>query len=380
MLAFLFFLSLGMIFYVYAGYPVFVHVLGLFVNRTLQKQSAEPFVTILIAAFNEERHIAATIDNKLSLEYPADRLEVIVISDGSTDRTDEIVKNFPDGNLRLLRQEHRSGKTAALNQAVPLAKGEILAFSDANSIWAADALCRLTANFADPGVGYVTGKMVYTNPGGSPVGEGCSTYMKYENFLRAAETRIGSIVGVDGGIDAVRKELYRPMNPDQLPDFVLPLQVVAQGRRVVYEPAALLREPALKEAGDEYRMRVRVSLRAFWALFDMRHLLNPRTDPLFAWQLWSHKVLRYLCFFFLVCAWFCNALLWNSGSFYRVFFVLQNMAYICAGAAPLLSSEGFVGRQLNFFRYFFLINLAAAHALVKFIMGRKQVMWAPRKG
>ncbi|NLC69989.1 MAG: glycosyltransferase family 2 protein, partial [Desulfuromonadaceae bacterium] len=239
MIAFLFFLSLALVIYVYGGYPVLVFVLGLFIDRSPRKQRVDPFVTILIAAHNEEKQIAATLSNELSLDYPADHLEILVISDGSTDRTDDIVKGFREKSVRLLRQEPRSGKTAALNLAVPLAKGNIVAFSDANSIWAPDALRRLTANLADPSVGYVTGKMVYTNPGGSPVGEGCSGYMKYENALRAGETRIGSVVGVDGGIDAVRKELYRPMNPDQLPDFVLPLQVVAQGRRVVYEPAAL---------------------------------------------------------------------------------------------------------------------------------------------
>ena len=151
--------------------------------------------------------------------------------------------------------------------AVPLASGEIIVFSDANSLYAPDALRRLLANFADEEVGYVTGRMIYANPDGAPIGEGCSAYMKYENALRLIETRLGSIVGVDGGIDAVRKVLYRPMNAEQLPDFVLPLKVVEQGYRVVYEPEALLWESSLNEAADEYRMRVRVSLRAFWALF-----------------------------------------------------------------------------------------------------------------
>ena len=138
--------------------------------------------------------------------------------------------------VHLIRQEPRAGKTLALNLAVGRAKGEIIVFSDANSSYSPDALRCLVENFNDPEVGYVTGKMIYTNPDGSPVGDGCTAYMKYENFLRTLETRIGSMVGVDGGIDAVRKSLYRPMNPDQLPDFVLPLRVVEQGFRVVYEP------------------------------------------------------------------------------------------------------------------------------------------------
>ncbi len=177
---------------------------------------------------------------------------MIVISDASDDGTDEIVGRVASehpGRVRLLRQEPREGKTAALNLAVPQARGEIVVFADANSIYGPDALRRLARNFADPAVGYVTGKMVYVNPDGSLVGDGCSAYMKLENWLRAQETRIGSVVGVDGGVDAVRRRLYRPMRADQLPDFVLPLAVVEQGARVVYEPDALLTEHALVERG-----------------------------------------------------------------------------------------------------------------------------------
>ena len=223
----------------------------------------------------------------------------------------------------MIRQEPRAGKTAAINKAVAEANGEILVFSDANSLYSDDALCRIVRNFADPEVGYVTGKMIYTNPNGEAIGDGCTTYMRYENFLRAAETRTGSIVGVDGGIDAVRKNLYRTMAPDQLPDFILPLSVVDQGFRVVYEPHAILKEPALQDAADEYRMRVRVALRSFWALNDKRHMLSFKRLKLYAWQLWSHKVLRYLCFIFMIIALISNLLLLPSGNFYRLTFVFN---------------------------------------------------------
>ena len=235
-----FLLSLFLIFYIYAGYPLLAIGLGAMLHRNVRKEHIEADVTILISAYNEEEGIGATIENKLGLDYPLEKLEIIVISDGSTDRTDDIVQSFADRNVRLLRQEPRAGKTSALNMAVPLAKGEIIIFSDANSLYAPDALRKLLPNFADEEVGYVTGKMIYANPDGTPIGEGCSAYMMYENALRSIETRLGSIVGVDGGIDAVRKVLYRPMNADQLPDFVQPLKVVEQGYRVVYEPEALL--------------------------------------------------------------------------------------------------------------------------------------------
>jgi hypothetical protein len=252
--------------------------------------------------------------------------------------------------------------------------------------------------------------MIYTNPEGSTTGDGCTAYMKYENYLRRVETKAGSIVGVDGGIDAVRKELYKPMNSDQLPDFVLPLKVIDQGYRVIYEPKALLKEPSLKAPKDEYKMRVRVSLRALWALYDMRHLLtftpsspsssgtpshhrtisysehthsHPRIFPssfLYSWQLWSHKVLRYLCFIFLIAAYFVNLALWQESSFYKFFFILQNLSYLCAIVFPVLNKKAHLARLLYLFNYFVLLNLASAHAFVKFILRRKQVTWTPRKG
>ena len=349
-------------------------------NKKVEKKDYEPNVTILIAAYNEADNIEATIKNKLALDYPKDKLEIIVISDGSTDGTDEIVKKYHLQGVKLLRQEPRAGKTSALNMAVPDAAGKILVFSDANSIYAPDSLKKLMQNFYDKEVGYVTGKMIYTNPEGSTTGDGCTAYMKYENFLRRVETKAGSIVGVDGGIDAVRKELYKPMNPDQLPDFVLPLKVIDQGYRVVYEPEALLEEPSLKAPKDEYKMRVRVSLRALWALWDMRHLLTFAPSILYSWQLWSHKVLRYLCFIFLICAYFTNLALWQESSFYEFFFIIQNIAYLCAIVFPVLNSKGYLSRLLYLFNYFFLLNLASAHAFIKFLLRRKQVMWTPRKG
>jgi cellulose synthase/poly-beta-1,6-N-acetylglucosamine synthase-like glycosyltransferase len=180
---FLFFFSLFTIFYVYLGYPILVTLIGLVLRKKVRKGPYESSVTILIAAYNEEQDIEKTVENKLDLDYPKDKLEIIVISDGSTDKTDEIVRRYQDQKVRLIRQEPRAGKTSALNLAVPQAKGDIIAFSDANSIWANDALAKLVGNFADPTVGYVTGKMIYTKADGTKIGDGCTSYMKYENLL-----------------------------------------------------------------------------------------------------------------------------------------------------------------------------------------------------
>lgn len=376
----IFFTSIFLIFYIYAGYPLLALILGALNNQRVQTANSEPFVSILIAAYNEEEAIEATVRNKLALDYPADRFEIIVVSDGSSDNTDQIVRSIDDPRVRLIRQEPRGGKTMALNKAVLQATGEIIVFSDANSLYAPDALRRLVANFADQKVGYVSGTMIYANPDGTPIGDGCGAFMKYENLLRSIETRLGSIVGVDGGIDAVRKKLYHPLNADQLPDFVQPLKVVEQGYRVVYEPSAFLWEPSLTAAYDEYRMRVRVSLRAFWALFDMRRLLGPGVNLVFAWQLWSHKVLRYLCFIFLGAAYVANASLVGKNLFFTSCFIIQTACYLAALTAPAMERWGFSNALISFARYFLLLNLAAAHAFFKFLMGKKQVLWTPRKG
>ncbi|MCK4826108.1 glycosyltransferase family 2 protein [bacterium] len=379
-MSFVFFVSLIGLVYIYIGYPFLIFILGKIFSKPVFKDEIHVPVTILIAAYNEERDIEATVRNKLEQDYPPDFLEIIVISDGSTDKTDEIVNSIEDPRVRLLRQEPRAGKTSALNMAVPHAKGEILVFSDANSISAPDALSKLIQNFNDPSIGYVTGKMVYTDPDGTIVGDGCTAYMKYENFLRRIESRLGSVVGVDGGIDAVRKKLYRPMNPDQLPDFVLPLKVVEQGYRVIYEPEAILKEPSLRAAQDEYRMRVRVSLRALWALWDMRHLLTLSPSFLYSWQLWSHKVLRYLAFIFLLGTYFSNMALYPKGEIYKLFFLLQNLCYLAAFLGAYGKKGGHLTKVLYPFNYFVLLNLASAHAFFKFLCRQKQVIWTPRKG
>ncbi|NPV03135.1 MAG: glycosyltransferase family 2 protein [Syntrophaceae bacterium] len=370
--------SLLAIFYIYLGYPIVLMILAKWTPIPVRKGEYKPTVSILIAAHNEASCIGKTIENKLMLDYPAGKTEIIVISDGSDDGTDEIVRKYAGRGVKLIRQEPRAGKTSALNLAIPSAKGEIIVFSDANSLYERDALRKLLSNFKDPSVGYVTGKMIYVNPDGSVIGDGCSAYMKYENRLRSLETAVGSIVGVDGGIDAVRKALYRPMRADQLPDFVLPLAVVAQGYRVVYEPGAILRETALAKSSDEYRMRVRVTLRALWALKDMRHLLNFGRDALFTWQLWSHKLLRYFSFVFLAGAYIGNAFLVSKEFYYAGFFAMQSLFYVAGLAAPYIANRGF--RFVLMIHYFVLINVAALHAFLKFALGRKQVVWTPRKG
>lgn len=376
----LFWLCALTIFYIYIGYPVLLRYLPKYSKPEYSDVIDRKKITVLIPAFNESAVIEGTINNKLTQHYPADLIQVIVISDESDDGTDEIVTRIAaaDSRVSLIRQSPRQGKTSGLNLAMPQATGEIVIFSDANSHYHPDAIKNLVSCFQDPSVGYVTGKMVYVNNEGSIVGDGCSAYMKYENHMRALETEISSVVGVDGGIDAIRKELYQPMNADQLPDFVLPLKVVTQGKRVIYCDKALLNEESLNSSQSEFRMRVRVSLRAYWAMSDMKHLFNPFKYGIFSLQLISHKLLRYLAFIPLVLVFIANGLVTGEGWFYTSTFLIQIVFY---GAAAFVTlNDGTKNKYLGLAHYFCLINIASAMAFIKFIKGEKIVLWKPRVG
>lgn len=385
MLVALFWLSLILLFYIYFGYPLMASMVASFWPKPVSKEAEyRPRVSILIAAYNEANDIEATLRNKLALDYPPDKLEILVMSDESDDGTDDIIDGIAHDSrfpIRLFRQVPRQGKTAGLNTLVPEANGDILLFSDANSQWDTQAVTKLCSNFADPRVGYVTGKMVYVNDDGSLVGDGCSAYMKYENWLREHETRVGAVVGVDGGIDAMRKTLYQPLNADQLPDFVQPLKVVEQGYRVVYEPEALLKEEALHDSGSEFSMRVRVSLRALWALKDMRHLMNPMRDPVFAWQLISHKLLRYTAFVPLATLALSTLLLAPARGIYTLAFLGLVVFMALAWTGHKREGEGQPLSAIYSIPYYFmLLNIASYKATAAFLKGEKKVIWNPRKG
>ncbi|HWP99051.1 MAG TPA: glycosyltransferase family 2 protein [Vicinamibacterales bacterium] len=377
---FLFWLSLAVIAYIYAGYPLLVWLLGRLRRMTVRKTDFEPFVSILIAAHDEEAAIAQTIQNKLDLDYPRDRLEIIVVSDASTDRTDEIARSFAPRGVVVLRQEPRNGKSAALNLAVERARGEILVFADANSVYERQALRHLVANFADPAVGYVTGTLAYVSSARSMTGEGCGLYMKYENFVRRSETRVGSVVGVNGGVDAMRRSLYRRLSPDDLPDLVLPLYVVQCGYRVIFEPAALLAEKPLSAPGDEYRMRVRVALRALWTVAEMRGILDVRRHGFYAVQVFSHKVLRYTAFVFMATLYGTSLWLAQASPVYAAAVVLQTAAILLAAAGFCAARNGSPGRLLAVPYYFALVNFAALHACWRFLNGNRARTWTPRLG
>jgi cellulose synthase/poly-beta-1,6-N-acetylglucosamine synthase-like glycosyltransferase len=382
MIELFFWSSLFLILYCYFLYPVLISLIGTVMRKNIRKENIVPTVSLVIAAYNEQSCIQETLRNKLLLSYDRDRLEIIVVSDASTDQTDEIVRTFTQKGVKLVRQEPRQGKTAALNNAVSIAKGDIVFFADANSIWDENVLIRIVSNFADPQVGYVTGKMVYVNKESNIIGDGCGVYMKYENILRKLETMVGSVVGVDGGIDAMRRCLFEPIRQDLLPDFVLPLKVIEKGYRVAYEPGALLKEEPLDNTTDEFKMRVRVTLRSLHALWYMRHLCNPMRYLLFSWQLLSHKLLRYMIWIFLIFAFIANIFLIEKRPVYTLIFLSQVILYCLAalGAVLEMNKNPNLSKLVFVPYYFMLVNFSSAVAFFKFLKKEKTVIWQPRKG
>lgn len=290
MIALFFWLFVASIVYVYVGYPFLLTLLAGLRPRRKWEAAGTPRLTLLIAAHNEERVIERKLINSLDLDYPSDRLQIIVAADGSNDRTVDIARVFADRGVELSHVPERHGKMAAINRAMPLATGEIVVFSDANNLYARDALRRLIAPFVDRTVGAVGGAKVIT-VGAGAVGESEGLYWRYESFIKSQETRLGTCTGVSGEIMAVRRALFEPP-PERVinDDFYIGMRIVRRGCRLVYVPEARSFEKASLSAQDEIARRVRIVAGRFQSIFMSRELL-PKS-PLIAWQIISHKFAR----------------------------------------------------------------------------------------
>ncbi|HLQ09325.1 MAG TPA: glycosyltransferase family 2 protein [Steroidobacteraceae bacterium] len=365
--------------YPIVGYPLVLSAIALLRPRPVRRGEWTPSVTILVPAYNEAACIAGTIENKLALDYPAERLEITVVSDASEDGTDDIVRRYADRGVKLLRTAARQGKAAALNEAIRHANGEIVVFSDANSTFAVDAVRRMVENFTDPRVGYVTGNLQYLH-GEEASGRGSGAYMRYENWLRRIETRVDSVIGVNGGVDAMRRRLYAAVPADQITDFVLPLRVIAAGFRVVFDERVHSSERANQELGSEFRMRVRVALRALRGLVYMRQALNVVRVPLPAFCIFSHKILRYLSFLFLAGALIINAILAARNPSYIPLLLLQVAFYALALLGLTRNLPGALRRLTALPTYFLVSNVAFGIAALRFARGDVVATWRPRAG
>jgi cellulose synthase/poly-beta-1,6-N-acetylglucosamine synthase-like glycosyltransferase len=372
----LFWVFVCLMVYIYAGYPLLVRVLARLFGRPVAKAAMTPEVTIIVAAFNEERCVREKLDGLLQLDYPADHLRIIVASDGSTDATDAIVRSYGDPRVTLLRVEGRVGKTACQNQAVKAATSEIIVFTDATTRLGKDALRTLVGNFSDPAVGCVAARLVYVGKGDSLTAEGGTAYWNYEIGLRMAESRLHSLVGVSGCLYGVRRAAYRDIEPHLISDFVIALRMQEQGLRTVLEPGAVCFEETLERSAQELSMRIRVAIRSIGALVGERRMMNPFRHGWFAFELISHKALRYASPFIWAGAILASVAAANQ-LFYLTCFLLQ-VALVLLGILGFhLQSRGSLPKPLSKPYYFLLTNLASLIATFRFMRGERIRVWNP---
>ena len=374
-----FWASLALLVYVHFGYPLLLVILGRLLPRPPRAAEVAPSVDLLIGAYNEEAVIRQKLENSLALDYPPDRLRVTVASDASTDGTDDIVREFEARGVFLKTAPRRRGKAANFREIVPTLTGEIVLFSDAGSLYQPDTLKRLVRHFADPEVGLVGGRIHYVNPDASSVARGEGLYWRYEVFLRTAESLIGSAMVVSGAVYAMRRTLYRAV-PDDLPDdFMSPLNVLDQRRRVLYDAGTEIQERMATSARAEWATKVRIIRRNFSALRTMRHLLNPFRDPLVALQLLSHRLLRWFVMPLAALLLLASAVLAAREPLFSWVLAGQAAFYALALIGYLMD---LAGRQFRVFflpYYFVLVNLAACWGVARAVAapGGSAGVWEP---
>jgi cellulose synthase/poly-beta-1,6-N-acetylglucosamine synthase-like glycosyltransferase len=357
----LFWLSLALLLWTNAAYPAFAALLARFAERRIQRADLEPTVAVIVAAHDEEEAIGRRIQNLLALDYPRDRLQIVVTSDASSDRTEEIALQYP--GVQVISNP-RGGKVAAQDRAVRQTRSEVLAFSDANCTWAPHALRKLVRDFADPDVGYVCGQLqILDADGGNKEG----VYWRYELVTRAAESRLGSITGGNGSIYALRREDYVEVDPRFGHDLALPYLMVQRGRRAVYEPEAVAFEKPTPTNETEYRRKVRM-FEHCWLIVIRGRMLRG-LGPLYALEIVSHRLLRY-----------------GSG--------LLHVVLLATSLALVLTGAGFVydvalGLQLGLFaaaaaglgiaRYYVLVTWATLVSLWNYLRRGVPAAWEPER-
>lgn len=362
--------------YVYALYPLAVRLLAVWIGRPVRPGTALPTVTIIVTAYNEERSIGSKLENLAALDYPPELLDIVVASDGSTDATERIAAAFARRRVQVLRIEGRRGKTACQNAAAAAATGEVLVFTDATTRLQSDALRRLVEACADPSVGCVGGQLVYVADPENATGREGQAYWSYELGLRTAESALGSLIGVSGCLYAVRRQAYRPIDPALISDFVIAMKMREQRLRTVLAPQAVCFEGTLAQGKHELAMRVRVAIRSLNALIRERRFLNPLKYGLFAWQLWSHKALRYASPLLWLGALVANATLAHEPLY--LLLLLGQAGLLAAGGVGFLLQDR--GRSLGIFGkpyYFLLTNLASLIATVRYLQGERMIVWNP---
>jgi len=373
-----FWILLSLIIYCYFGYPILISLVGKCTQRQTQHGTNEPTVSIVLSIWNEEDVIKKKIENLLSLDYPLEKVEILIGSDGSTDRTEDIIKQFSDFRIQLFDSSQRRGKMTTINQLVQKAKNEIIVFTDARQMFEGDALKMLVSNFSDPKIGCVSGELIFSKKEGGTA-QGINLYWNYEKWIRHNESDVYSMLGATGAIYAIRRKLFTNIPAGiVLDDMFVPIKIIQKGFRAIFDPSAKATDEVSDSPREEHRRKARTLFGNYQIFWIFREMFNPFKSPI-ALQLFSHKLLRVLIPFFMVALFFINWGLFNV-SFFAILFYLQIAFYGMAviGGLARHSKYGIlkiISKTCYVPYVFCLLNFSALAGFFRFTFARQDIMW-----
>jgi cellulose synthase/poly-beta-1,6-N-acetylglucosamine synthase-like glycosyltransferase len=372
----IFWICLFFIFWPYLGYMMTLQIISLLYTKRVKIKDSHPYISFVITVYNEEKRIRQKIENTLSLAYPRDKIEIIVVSDGSTDQTDDIVRTYQNQGVRLLRIPERHGKHFGQGQGIHAARNDLIILTDATTFLQQDSLLKIARNFADPSVGCVSGEDRFMNADSSASGEGL--YVKYEMELRGLEGLVGSLVGVSGCFYAVRKKLCSNWIDNMSSDFYIPIIAHMNGFRTVLDRDAIGVYNIPDDPRKEFDRKVRTVVHGLEVLFKFRGILNPFRYGFYAGQMISHKLLRWLVPFFLLLLFVANLLLAEQGLFFLITLLGQILFYLLGIMAVAIRSL----RNIAIFKvplFFIMVNSSIFIAWFYFFTKRDFAAWEPTK-
>ncbi len=378
-MTFLFFLMIFLILSSYIAYPIILMVMGTFAKkRVLEDDSYEPSVSMLIAAYNEEENIEDKILNSLELDYPKDKFQIVVVSDGSTDQTDQIVKRYEPQGVKLFRVEGRVGKTQARNVAVLADRSDVILFSDATAMYEKNVVRELVKKLADPTVGMVSGSLKYFDRQGASMGIATKLYWKYESFIKSCQGKLYTMTGAVGCINAFKRNLYYVLPANIIEDFTEPLMIISQVYRVAYAPNAISYERTTQKVKQEFNMRCRVIRGGMTGFLFALKSLTLKDHSYALVQLFFHKVMRWLMPVNLILLYLINLAIVATGEgsfFFSWFFYAQTLFYLVAFLGLFFEAKNKMMKIILIPTYFLVVNLASLKAMYLTLTTKLSPTW-----
>lgn len=375
-----FWICIFLVFYTYIGYFILLFLLvkiSRFINqKEILCSNYQPNVTLLIAAYNEEQYIKEKIENSLALDYPKDKIQFLFVTDGSSDKTPDIVGNYPQ--INLMHQSARQGKIMAVERAMPEVHGEIVIFTDANTLLNKEAIKNIVRHFANEKVGVVSGeKRILNRNVDEAAGAGEGFYWKYESKLKQWDDELYSVMGAAGELFAIRTYLFEPIPKDSLiEDFYMSFKIMEKGYKIAYEPEAYALEEPSASVKEELKRKIRIAAGGIQSIVRLKELLNPFKYGVITFQYISHRVLRWtLAPLALPIVFVSNALLWKHGFFYQFIMINQVFFYFAALFGWLLEKKHIRLKLLFIPYYFCMMNYAVYAGFKRYMQGSQSVLW-----